>query len=270
VHLDRPERVPSTDIERARYLTFSRTWASSARLSPLSAEVIEQRLIRYFRRLCRRIEPAVVLEVGAHEAAFSRWAVEHLPSARVMAFEANPHVHAKYAEVVTAAGVDYRNLAVGPVNGEVELNLPLEVRGRARKLTSRMASLAVHTRASDQVQVTVPSVRLDDHVTLPDRDRVVAWIDVEGANDAVLQSGPAVLERTDALYIEVESETTWEGQWLDSDVALHLQQHGLIPVARDVKRRHQYNVVYVRAGLAQGAAITRQAAGVLHRPPRDT
>lgn len=254
-----------TDVDRASYLAFSRTWAASARMSSLPGEAIERRLVGYFQRLCRRLEPAVVLEIGAHEATFARWAAAQLPGARVVAFEANPHVHAKYVDAVTAAGVDYRNLAVGPVTGEVQLNLPMEVAGKARSLTSRMASLAVHTRASDQTQVTVPSVRLDDHVALADGQRVVAWIDVEGANDAVLQSGPEVLDRTDAIHIEVEWETTWEGQWLATDVALHLRRHGLVPVARDVKRRHQYNVVYVRAELVDDPAVTRQAAGILHR-----
>ena len=266
-----PAQYPHQDeVDRAQYIAFAHTWASSAQMSGLSAEQIERRLVRYFRRLCRRLSPAVVLEIGAHEASFSRWAAVQLPDARITAFEANPHVHAKYAPKLAGTGVDYLNLAVSPVNGEVQLTLPLEVAGRARPLTSRMASLAVHTRASDQVQVTVPSARLDDHLDLAEGERVVAWIDVEGANEAVLRSGPSVLDRTDAIYIEVERETTWEGQWLDSDVALHLRRHGLVPVARDIKRRHQYNVVFARAELVHDVRTTRQAAAMLRTPDGET
>jgi FkbM family methyltransferase len=228
----------------------------------MEPEQIEQRLVSYFRRLCRRIAPSVVLEIGAHEARFSRWAASELPAARVLAFEANPHVHAKFIDKLAGTRVEYLNAAVGPVNGEVELNVPLEVAGTSRELTSRMASLEVHTRASDQIQVTVPGVRLD--VVLAPGERVVAWIDVEGANKSVLESGASVLEHTDAIHIEVEWKTTWEGQWLDSDVALHLRRHGLVPVARDIKRHHQYNVVFVRAGLVDDLRTSRQAAGVLH------
>lgn len=262
-----PEPPQHDDVDRAQYHAFARTWAVSAELSGLEPELIERRLKGYFRRLCRRIEPAVVLEIGAHEASFSRWAADKLPGARVLAFEANPHVHAKFAGRLAGTRVDYRNVAVGPVNADVELHVPLEVAGRARPLTSPMASLAVHLRASDQVQVTVPGVRLDDDLALAAGDRVVAWIDVEGANEAVLQSGPSVLDRTDAIYIEVEWEPTWEGQWLDSDVAVHLRRHGLVPIARDIKRRHQYNVVFVRAGLVDHVETTRQAAGLLR--PQD-
>lgn len=261
---------PQDDVDRAQYIAFARTWASSARMCNLTSEEIEQRLIAYFRRLCRRLAPAVVLEIGAHEASFSRWAATELPDARVIAFEANPHVHAKFASRLADTRVDYLNVAVSPVNGQVELNLPLQVGDKTRKLTSRMASLAVHTRASDQVQVTVPSVRLDDHVDLAEGERVVAWIDVEGANEAVLRSGPSVLDRTDAIYIEVEPETTWEGQWLDSDVALHLRRHGLVPVVRDISRQHQYNVVFVRAELVYDVKTTRQAAAVLRTADDET
>ena len=259
-----PEHPLHTDdVDRAHYLAFARTWAAQARLSGLEPEKIEKRLVAYFRQLCLRLEPAVVLEIGAHEARFSRWAASELPGARVLAFEANPHVHEKFAGKLAGTRVEYLHAAVGPANGDVELHVPLEVAGRSRELTSRMASLEVHSRASDEVLVTVPGVRLDDHLQLAEGERVVAWIDVEGANRSVLEAAPAVLARTDAIHIEVEWETTWEGQWLDSDVALRLRHHGLVPVARDIKRHHQYNVVFVRSGLVDDLRTTRQAARVL-------
>ncbi|MGH3347163.1 MAG: FkbM family methyltransferase [Nocardioides sp.] len=261
------ERDPARPgpVEAATYVAFSRTWEASSRLSPVGKPRLQKRVLEYFRWLCRLIEPAVVLEIGAHEASFSRWARTALPDARVQAFEANPHVHAKYAEEVTAAGVDYRNLAVGPVTGELELNLPLEIAGRPRTLDSRMASIAVHRETGDSVTVTVPSVRLDDHVELGADDRAVAWIDVEGANDAVLRSGPGLLDRLDAVHIEVEGSPTWEGQWLDTDVAHHLAGHGLVPVARDLQKPYQYNVIYVRSALVLEPKVMRRAAAILQR-----
>ena len=247
------------------YLTWSRQWASRAHESSRRPRKIEKRLIRMFQRLCRRIEPTIVLEIGAHEATLSRWAAEAFPTAAVKAFEANPYVHAKYAAALAETRVDYRNLAVGQVNGEVQLNVPTEVWGRERELDNRMASLAVNTDATDDIQVTVPAVRLDDHLSLSADDRVVAWIDVEGANEVVLTGGGGVLDRTHALFIEVESEPIWEGQWLDRDVAACLADHGLVPVARDIFRphRHQYNVVFARADHARDRRTSRQADAVI-------
>lgn len=256
---------PDEDVDRSHYLAWSRTWERLAETSPLRPRKIEKRLIGCFRQLCLRIEPTVVLEIGAHEATFSRWAAEHLPDAEVRAFEANPHVHEKYAAELAGTRVDYRNLAVGPVNGEVRLNVPTEVWGRKRELSNRMASLSANTDARDEVQVAVQSVRLEDHLTLAADDRVVAWIDVEGANEIVLTGSGAVLDRSRALFVEVESEPIWEGQWLDVDVAQYLRGHGLLPVARDnfKPHRHQYNVLFARPEDALDPRTLRQAAGVV-------
>lgn len=255
--------MPTDPVQTAAYLAFSRTWGAALRQSPTGKQRLQQRFVRYFRWLCGEVGPAVVLEIGAHEASFSRWAREAFPQARVLAFEANPHVHAKYAEELTHAGVDYRNQAVGPVTGEIELNLPLEIAGDPRSLDSHMASIAIHRDLGESVTVTVPSVRLDDHLRLAEDERAVAWIDVEGANEAVLSSGPEVLDHVDALHIEVERRAMWEGQWLDTDVARHLADHNLVPVARDLQKPRQYNVIYVRSSLVERTAVTQRAAGIL-------
>ena len=257
------ERSQPSPVELATYTAFSRTWEASSRISPVGKPQLQHRVLGFFRWLCRRIQPDVVLEIGAHEGSFSRWASATFPDARVQAFEANPHVHDKYVEELTAAGVDYRNLAVGPTTGEIELNLPLEIGGQPRALDSRMASIAVHRQTGDSITVTVPSVRLDDHVRFAAGERAVAWIDVEGANNAVLQSGPEVLDRLYALHIEVEGEPTWEGQWLDTDVAHFLAGYDLVPIVRDLQKPYQYNVVYVRSPLVHQPKVMRKAAEIL-------
>lgn len=76
-----------------------------------------------------------------------------------------------------------------------------------------------------------------------------------------------MLGHLDAAYIEVEQEATWRGQWLDTGVALFLREHGLVPVARDRARPHQYHVVFVRDRLVEDEAMTRQAAKLLWDPP---
>jgi FkbM family methyltransferase len=190
-----------------------------------------------------------------------------------MAFEANPYVHGLYAAELAGSRVDYRNLAVGAVTGDVQLNLPTAIAGRSRELTSAMASLAPHTQADGNIHVTVPSVRLEDHLALPPTEKGVAWVDVEGANDVVLRGSGSLLDRMQAIFIEVEKRTTWEGQWLDTDVNGFLGAQGFVAVARDffVKRRsHQYNVVFVRTAIARRRRTASLAAQVLAPDPDDT
>jgi FkbM family methyltransferase len=241
------------------------------RARKLPREVVGERIEQTFRDLCVEVGPTLSLEIGAHEAGFSRWIKAAAPDARVVAFEANPFVHEKFAAGHDDSGVEYLHLAISETNGPVELGIPRqfhnEEKGRRfrKHKTNRMASLASHRYAEDVDTVTVPSTPLDDFVSVADDDVIVAWIDVEGASAAVLASGEKVLSKASLVYIEVENEPVWDGQWLDVDVARFFARCGLVPVFRDVQRSHQYNVVFVSAEIASDPRIARLCNRVYRR-----
>jgi FkbM family methyltransferase len=250
-------------VDDAGYLYFRNllgTYAANFRRGGLGRRVEE-----LFRELCLRVEPTIGLEIGAHEASFSSWLKEESPTTRCLAFEANPYVADQHGERVAATGVEYRHLAIGPTNGPVQLVIPTSVWHKERQLANRMASLSVHTEADSAKTVEVESVRLDDFLRVGPEDRLVAWIDVEGANEVVLGSGPEVFRRTSLVYIEVESETKWHDQGLDVDVARHLAGFGFVPIARDAQRPHQYNVIFASADIATDPEVARLAAEVYRR-----
>ena len=125
-----------------------------------------------------------------------------------------------------------------------------------------MASLGSNLRSAEQVEVVVPGARLDDVAHLGPEDRLVAWIDVEGALGAVLPAGSATLGRAAAVYVEVEAEPIWDGQWLDRDVLDWFDGIGLVPLLRDRQRREQYNVLLVpgsAAGTPEVDEVVRRA-----------
>ena len=55
--------------------------------------------------------------------------------------------------------MEFVHSAIGPSNGEIELNLPREIRGRKRPIASKMASLGVHTDAS--IMARLAGMRLE-------------------------------------------------------------------------------------------------------------
>jgi FkbM family methyltransferase len=258
--------VAPSNAHDAGYVYLANMLAHRARELP--RELVSVRVERTFRDLCRDLRPTVSLEIGAHEAEFSRWLKSEAPDAQCLAFEANPYVHRKYADELAASDVDYRHLAISETNGTVELGIPRRLhntkRGRRfrKTRTSRMASLAHHRYAERTETVDVPSAPLDDVVSVSDDDVVVAWIDVEGASGPVLSSGEKVLSQASLVHIEVESEPVWDGQWLDVDVARFLTDCGLVPVLRDVQRPHQYNVVFASADLAADSRLARRCNAV--------
>jgi len=236
--------------------------------SGLTPHQLQRRVRTAFRSLARLADPTLTLEIGAFEAGFSRWVKRELPGARAVAFEANPLVWAHHREEVTALGVEYLNLAIGPENGPVTLHVPRDFDGRARDPVNRMASLGSNLRSEEQVAVDVPGARLDDAVPLGDDDRLVAWIDVEGALGAVLPASGGTLRRAAAVYVEVEAEPMWDGQWLDRDVLDWFEGIDMVPLLRDRQRREQYNVLLVPRSAASTSEVTQIVRRALRPAPQ--
>jgi len=253
--------VPPTSTE---ILDAALRGADEAGLAPAQ---LQRRVRTAFRTLTRAAEPTITLEIGAFEAGFSRWVRRELPGARAVAFEANPMVWAHHRDEVSALGVEYLNLAIGPENGPVTLNVPRDFDGRARDPVNRMASLGSNLRSDEQVAVEVPGVRLDDAVPLTADDRLVAWIDVEGALGAVLPGSAETLRRAAAVYVEVEAEAMWDGQWLDRDVLDWFEGIGMAPLLRDRQRREQYNVLLVPQRSAGSEEVTEVVRRALRPAP---
>lgn len=222
------------------------------RARPCGQQSLSQTVRGSYFRLCVAVRPTVVVEIGAHEATFSRQMARRLADrghdARVVAYEANPYVHAHYVDEVTSSGVEYLNLAVAETPGDVELHIPrVHTQRGDMPRVNRISSLVREARHVAGVEtVRVPAVRPADHLGLTSDDRAVLWIDVEGANKQVLQASRPLLERTALIYIEVEGKPFWDQQWLDADVARYLMPMGFVPVMRDVERGSQYNLVFAR------------------------
>jgi hypothetical protein len=79
---------------------------------------------------------------------------------------------------------------------------------------------------------------------------------VEGALGAVLPGSSGTLARAAAVYVEVEAEAMWDGQWLDRDVLDWFEGIGMVPLLRDRQRREQYNVLLVPGAAAARPEVT--------------
>lgn len=203
-------------------------------------------LRKMFFALLPAVAPDLFVEAGAHDGSSARRARKLLPAASVIAFEANPHNHARYikAHDFNALKVDYRLAALSDSNGPVTFKVLTADQHSAQGVYSGRSSLLLREDPkADYESVTVPGVRLDSLVD--STARAALWVDVEGASEKVLGGADALLDKTALLMIEVESAPFWQGQWLVHDVLAHLIARGFIPIARDFERKHQFNVLFL-------------------------
>lgn len=215
-----------------------------------------ERVADFFRRVALPLLGVnSTIEVGAHEATFSLAIKKEIPQARVRAYEANPNVYAYFAlgGGMEKAGVEYNYSAIGDKNGIAPFYIYGVIDGKKEPEDGRRHSLLlrVGTESIDEYSsVAVPIARLDSLCAFDPDDSVYAlWVDAEGAGGQVLRGAQKVLERSAAVYVEMESKPKFTGQSCDRELMEYLLERGFVPVLRDFQFRHQYNAVFIKQEL---------------------
>lgn len=213
-------------------------------------------LTDFFHDLQKVFRPKTILEIGAFDAFFSRRARLEHPSAKIIAFEANPHNYAHHKSVhnYEEAGIEYINLAISDRIGNIEFQLQTEKQGDQVSKVAGDNSLLKRAHTEGVIgyeTVTVPTTTLNKFLSSSNyvADDFSAWIDVEGAIEMVFSGADDVMKRMQSVFIEVEEREYWSGQWLLNEVEDYMNSHGLKLVARDFENAHQFNVVFVKEDL---------------------
>jgi FkbM family methyltransferase len=209
----------------------------------------------FYIELCSVLDAGLCLEIGAHEARGMHKLRNRLPEARLIAFEANPYVFEHYAARVDKS-ISYLNKIISHDDKPKTLLIPrvMPTPGGQRELPRGNLTSSIRPRNVDKVEyeeVTVASTSIDEIIAEnKDRTPAVAWIDVEGAAGEVLFGAKDTLKQDIAvLYIELEKNQTWKGQWTDEDIHRYLSAYRFIPLARDKQTPWQYNQIYIKQNL---------------------
>jgi len=210
-----------------------------------------------FLALISLIKPAVFCDIGANNGDVSR-AVRRLKTGcRVCAFEANPEIHALFARDALADGVEWLNLAVTDCSGvTVPVWAPLKVFGNGllgkiesiEPETTGKTSLLRRVDPAEYKRFDVKAVTLDEFFQpqIADSRTFFLWIDVEGAADKVLAGADKVLDKTLAIFIEVEGSAFWQEQKQCSEIVETIRRRGFVAIARDREYGdRQFNVLFV-------------------------
>ena len=227
--------------------------AGNGRLTSLLWDVLE------------RLRPTAFFDIGAFDGSCGVAAKQRFPRLLVYSFEANPEIFALNQARVSAAGVTYLNRAVSDAVGSVKMYAPRTLSRYYDKgvvlpghinepKTTGKTSLLLRNEEAVYEEFDVDATTLDAFLVEEGFDvaeqRMVLWIDVEGAADKVLQGAEKALANSVAVLIEVENFEFWKEQKDSAYITRELISKGFVPVARDREYGdHQFNILFVKAAL---------------------
>jgi len=218
----------------------------------------QKELQDFYISLQHQIKPTHSIEIGPREGTYSKRMKSICDKSNIWAFEANPHVYNKFID--EHQDINYLNLAVFDCQTELEFKLQKgfdytvgnnSFLNRKSEIQFKLNGQNYIERSSGFDLVKVNSIVIDEYFKnkLFSEDKISMWIDVEGASGQVLSGCIETLKQTQSVFIEVEHEIFWEGQWLFDDVMKFFTQNDFLLLARDFewyeKVVRQENLIFV-------------------------
>lgn len=208
-----------------------------------------------FYSCCLELKPDIILEIGAHEADFSRKIKKELPACKSIAFEANPYIHTFFTEKFDfgSLGVSYRNMIVSDICGMREFNAPFVPPTGCMGAPKGIGSILHMNSSSEQFKkVSVESTTLDTVAKEFPNARIIAMhIDVEGASREVLQGGETLFisGRVAIVNIEMNNVELWQNQWLDRDIYSFLSSYGFELAFTNFEATQKYDACFIHKNI---------------------
>lgn len=175
----------------------------------------------------RRVQPDVIIDVGANKGQFLLDARTAAPDARCIAFEPLP---TEFAVLETVHGgdphVELRPMAIGASEGMATLHVSAAADSSSLlRISSTQNQMFPGTAEVGEIEVPVSTLdtQLDD-VALTRRSFVK--IDVQGGELEVLKGGPHTLSQVGYVYVEASFVELYQEQPLIGDVNRYLCEHG--------------------------------------------
>ena len=199
------------------------------------------------------------LEIGAHGAEYSlAMANAYRGAISICAIEASPRSHAYFSKEVSYKnfGISYINALISDREGLTDF---YEYVYEGMEAAAGMSSILVRDIKQHgsvrRTRSTVKSIRGDTFIEnkFKNRKKIALWIDVEGAQQEVLNSlsKSFVQGIINSVYIEVDKEKLWINQkMLDNDVIKFMQKYNFSPFLRDNEYYTQYNIIFINNEIA--------------------
>ena len=205
---------------------------------------------RVRKREIERFLPSapVVVEAGAHIGIDTVAMARRWKGCKIHAFEPIPGLYQQLvARVREQDNVRTYQLALATKSGEVMMNVSGGRSDGSSSILQPLEHLTFHPDVTFDETIVVRAITLDEwaseHAVQPD----LLWLDAQGAELQILQSGSSTLRWVSAIYTEVSVVHNYSGSALYAELVSWLGEHGFKPVIERIAWADGGNVLFARS-----------------------
>lgn len=192
-------------------------------------------------------EDPVIVEAGAQFGEDISWKVQMWPNSQIHAFEPSPESYDELKKnTLSFKNVTTHKLALSNNPGLQNFYLA----GGASSLLKPSEGFNndyFHADLNHPIQVEV--IQLDQWAQQNQVKKIdFIWLDTEGNELNVLQSGLQILKTVKLIFTEINFNRFWEKCVLYEDLKSFLVTQGFVEVWRDISPNWNGNVLFVRKG----------------------
>ena len=180
--------------------------------------IADHNILSLFLKLQKVLEPDVAVEVGAHDADFSKEMTDF--NIDVFAFEASPYVYNRFKNEMS--GIKYINKAVSDKNETIKF----EIQPDPDPSIIGNNSIKNRNEVKDYSYIDVESVSIKKYFNEILFSKGALWIDAEGASREVLLGAEDRIKDFSSIYIELELKDFWVDSWKRDDAVEYLESKG--------------------------------------------
>jgi FkbM family methyltransferase len=180
--------------------------------------IANKNILDLFINIQSVIHPDISIEVGAHDADFSKEMMSL--DIDVFAFEASPYVHDRFKNDLN--GIKYINKAVSNTNKKIKFEIQLD----SDPSTAGNNSIKNRNESKDYSYIDVESISINEYFKDIPFSKGALWIDAEGASGEVLLGADKRFEDFGSIYIELEKRDFWKDAWQRDQAVDYLNNNG--------------------------------------------
>lgn len=212
----------------------------------LRTKTPEDRMLRTVRRNVPDIRN--ILEAGAHNGNDSLRLAKAFPKATVHAFECHPILYKSLGKhVAREEKIKIYETALAPSVGKIQFHISSGSSNASSSILEPLEHKVVHPDVVFEEKIEVDAITIDAWLASSPGMRLdFAWLDMQGAEHAILEASPNALAQLRAIYTEVSFRPMYAGAPLYPEFRNFLEKFGFVLAIEDNRWDDMGNALFLR------------------------